>query len=163
MPVVMAADCEAEGYFCWCCWWEFPETGPLLVLAMWEKEKRSCCLRTAVSGFPAGKAGRFPAGCCRTLYYRILSSDKWIALIEAIFNSWASFNEKQKQQSELSSVLGEGDSATGTVTYKDLTLSFAFSLNFHWHFALAHCLADISKARSQTVSGVKAAGTDFQV
>lgn len=41
----------------------------------------SCC------GFPAGKDGGFPAGCCHILYFRILSNEKWIALIGVIVNS----------------------------------------------------------------------------
>lgn len=73
MPVMMTADCEVEGHFCWCGCWEFPETSPLLVLAIWEKEKRSCCPKTTGGRFPAGKAGRFPAACCHILSFeRIL-------------------------------------------------------------------------------------------
>lgn len=49
--------------------------------------RRSCCPTAAGGGFPAGKAGRFPASCCHVLYLRILSNDKRTALIGVSFHN----------------------------------------------------------------------------
>lgn len=75
MCVLTAAGFEAEGTSAGAAGGSFQKQALASVQREGEGEQEllswnSCC------GFPAGKAGGFPAGCCHILYFRILSNEK---------------------------------------------------------------------------------------